>query len=262
MYSTISPVAKFYQQSNWLSIGDGRFGLDSFRLNKKFNLNIYPTDIAENMLRRGREMGIIKEYGIENAEALSFQDNAYDVVFCKEALHHFPRPVIGLYEMIRVASEVVILIEPNDEPNISKNKYILNAMKLVISKIFNKRYSPDLPLKDSYYNVHGSFEPSGNYIYKISNREINKIVHALDLGGMAFYRFNDAYETGVEFENVEDNNILFSKIKQAINKADKSGNFNLSTTIIFKHKVDEDLKRKMTESGFIFPNKINNPIPI
>src|SRR5882724_2301680 len=109
MYDTIKPIASFYHDKKWLSIGDGRYGLDSYRLNKIFNIDVFPTDISKNMLEKAREMGIVKDYSVENAEQLSFSDQSHDVVFCKESFHHFPRPIIALYEMIRVSREAVVL---------------------------------------------------------------------------------------------------------------------------------------------------------
>lgn len=112
MYETIRPLADYYAGSPWLTVGDGRFGLDAIRLKKIFPLkHIFPTDIGENMLRISKEKGYIYAYGIENAEQLSFADSSYDIVFCKDAFHHFPRPYLALYEMLRVSKKAVVMIE-------------------------------------------------------------------------------------------------------------------------------------------------------
>jgi ubiquinone/menaquinone biosynthesis C-methylase UbiE len=263
MYSTIALVAEFYNKGKWLTVGDGRYGLDSYRLNKQFNLDVFPTDISENMLREGKEMGIVKEYSVENAESLSFKDNSFEVVFCKEAFHHLPRPLIGLYEMIRVASEAVILIEPHDEPaiphRVSKKKYVISAMKMLMDKLSGTKSKPYLPTNDyKYYNIHGNFETSGNYVYGISNREINKVVHSLNLGGMAFYQFNDVYEPGVEFEKADSQSKLFESVKNKIIEIDSTNHYYMSATVIFIHKINEKLKQDMEKAGFIFPNKTEN----
>ena len=63
---------------------------------------IAATDIAEVLLKEAKEEGYIKAYSKENAESLSFADNEFDFVFCKESYHHFPRPMIALYEILRV----------------------------------------------------------------------------------------------------------------------------------------------------------------
>jgi len=228
MYATISESAKFYKDSTWVSIGDGRYGLDSCRLKNKFGVNVLPTDISENMLREGKERGLFDKYSVENAEDLSFDDNSFDVVFCKEAFHHCPRPIIALYEMIRVAREVVILIEPVEQ---------YDAV-----------------------NVRPDFEGSGNYVYSLNNREVNKIVHGMDLGGMAVLTFNDVHEQGVEFEEAIDGNPVFDSVKQKIADLDMSGKIGLTTTVIFKNKIDPGLKEAMLKQGFIFPTKYDNPV--
>ena len=45
---------------------------------------------------------------------MSFADNSFDYVFIAASLHHLPRPIVGLYELIRVAKYGVIVIELND----------------------------------------------------------------------------------------------------------------------------------------------------
>ena len=51
-------------------------------------------------------------WAIHNAEALTYPSRSYDLVFCKEGLHHLARPVLGVYEMLRVCRRTVIFIEP------------------------------------------------------------------------------------------------------------------------------------------------------
>ena len=105
------------------------------------------------------------------------------------------------------------MIEPNDElkMKISKNRYLISALKLFFNKIINRKYTPYLPdIKDAKH----SYEDIGNCVYSVSNREIDKIVHAMDLSGMAYYEFNDSYVEGVEFEIAEENNALFKQIKK------------------------------------------------
>ena len=258
-YDTITPVAGYYKDGKWLTLGDGRFGLDSYSLKKIFGLCAFPTDISENMLEEGKKKGLINDYSVENAESLSFQDNQYEVVFCKEAFHHFPRPILALYEMIRVAKECVVLIEPLDRgfDKIDKKAYILSAAKILFNFFLNRKYGPYLPV---VYNIGAGYEGSGNYIYPVSNRELNKIVHGMNLGGLAYYTFNDVYEKGVEFETADKNNEMFKRIKSKIRRLDKSGIKGLTTTIIFKNKVNHKLKRDMLGFGYVFPEKKDNPV--
>ena len=262
MYRTIAPLATFYGKARWMSVGDGRFGLDSVRLKRMFGLDVYPTDIAENMLKKALEIGVLREYGIEDIERLSLAEGFCDVIFCKEALHHLARPLVGLYEMLRVAAEVVVLIGPVDDllrPLVLTRQNIRGHLKAIV-RILLGRETALPPYRDEQrHNIKGDFEPSGNFVYRVSNREINKVVHALDLGGMAYYPFNDAYETGVEFEKAEEGNALFQRIREGIANADRAGEGNLCTTVIFKNRISAELKENMTKCGFIFPDKTDNP---
>lgn len=257
MYSTITPIANYYKDAKWLSIGDGRYGLDAYYLNKMFEINVFPTDISKNMLKKGQEMGLFDKYGVENAEALTFEDNSFDVIFCKESFHHFPRPIIAFYEMVRVAKEAIILIEPNDVIPINKKKYVKSALRILLYKLINKNITPYIPCMDDNFNH--TFEQSGNYLYSLSNRELNKIVHGLDLAGIAYYGFNDSYLEGCEFEKATAENKVFKKIKQEIEKNNKLEITGLTTTITFKTKIALDLKKTMINFGYKFYKKFDNP---
>ena len=48
------------------------------------------TDIGRSFLPLAKSQNLIDDYSVENVEKLSFVDNAFDCVFCKEAFHHFP----------------------------------------------------------------------------------------------------------------------------------------------------------------------------
>lgn len=100
------------KNGKWLTVGDP-YGFDANYLISK-NQNVIASDIAGTFFPIVKEQGIIKEYAVENAEHLSFEDNSFDYILCKETFHHFPRPYLAVYEMLRVAKEAVILIEPQD----------------------------------------------------------------------------------------------------------------------------------------------------
>ena len=50
-------------------------------------------------------------YRIENSEQLALESRSFDLVLCKESLHHLARPVLGLYEMLRVCRRAALWIE-------------------------------------------------------------------------------------------------------------------------------------------------------
>lgn len=51
-------------------------------------------------------------YELANAEALPYASRSFELVLAKEMLHHLPRPVLGLYEMLRVCRDRVVFVEP------------------------------------------------------------------------------------------------------------------------------------------------------
>jgi len=53
-------------------------------------------------------------YEQQNAESLHFASQSFDIIFCKEGLHHLARPVLGLYEMLRTCRVAVVFIEGYD----------------------------------------------------------------------------------------------------------------------------------------------------
>lgn len=49
-----------------------------------------------------------------NAEAMTdVADDSYDLVVVQDGLHHLPRPVLGFTEMLRVARQAVVVVEPH-----------------------------------------------------------------------------------------------------------------------------------------------------
>src|SRR5690606_20050300 len=117
-------------------------------------------------------------------------DGTYDIVFCKEAFHHFPRPYMALYEMIRVAKEAVIMIEPAENSvttGVKTKNYLLSATRLFFSKLLGKNYQPYLPALN---DLNHTYEEAGNYLYAVSVRELEKLVHGMDLAGLAYKGFN------------------------------------------------------------------------
>jgi SAM-dependent methyltransferase len=49
-----------------------------------------------------------------DAEQLEVADESYDLVLVQDGLHHLPRPVLGLTEMLRVARRAVVVMEPHE----------------------------------------------------------------------------------------------------------------------------------------------------
>ncbi len=118
------------------------------------------TDLSPDAVARLREMFPQAAAQVADAEALPFEDASFDVVLVRRGLHHLPRPTLGIYEMLRVARKHVVMLEAQDN---------WLTRRLTAGKLFGL-----IP--------HGGrVECHGNYIYRFSRRELQKLAAAMFL---------------------------------------------------------------------------------
>lgn len=252
MYQALDPLLNTDKQAKWLTVGDGRYGNDSKYITEK-GCDALTTDISEHLLKDAKDIGYITKYKLENAESLSFEDSEYDYVFCKESYHHFPRPMIALYEMLRVSKSGVLLIEPNDSQIINRFTEILfRNLKSLIKMLLGKNNKKHL------------FEESGNYVFSISRREIEKVALGLNYKTVAFKGINDAYYFGVEYEKIIDEGPLQKKVKRLINFKTylcKLGfiDYDMLASIIFKKEPSKELLKELIVGGYEIIELPENP---
>lgn len=261
MYRCLEPLLEGYPGSDWLTVGDGRYGTDANYIQEKGGQAL-ASDISDHYLALAKANGFIQNYQIENAEKLSFAEDCFDFVLCKEAYHHFPRPMVALYEMLRVARQGVILIEPNDAnvvivQRVAFRSAIQLAWRSIKANI--KRYLG----KPSYYPF-GNYELVGNYVYSISIREIEKVALGLNYPAIAIKGLNDYYEEGIEFEQTTQKSPLFQKVQKMIRVADEKMNKNLQppsllATIIFKQIPSDQTIKLLKSQSFEFYLLPRNP---
>ncbi|WP_282638333.1 class I SAM-dependent methyltransferase [Sphingobacterium thalpophilum] len=177
-FNCVKPITA-YKSASWLTVGDA-YGHDANYLIENGVLNVIATDINDAFLAVSKEVGLIENYSAENAENLSFEDNSIDYILCKETYHHFPRPYAALYEMVRVAKKGIVIIEPQDP--ILKMPFLL-FMNNVLEKI---KYG----LVNKIWKNRFSYEPVGNFVYKVSEREMEKFAAGLNLPMVAIKSFN------------------------------------------------------------------------
>ena len=243
MYQVLDPILVTEPQAKWLTVGDGRYGKDAKYITEK-GCDALATDISEHLLKEAKDLGYITKYKVQNAESLSFPDSVFDYVFCKESYHHFPRPMLALYEMLRVAKSGVLLIEPNDA-------YIINGWSAILFRDLKNKMKSFLGKET---NKH-SFEESGNYVFSISRREIEKVALGLNYKTVAFKGINDAYFPGVEYEKMSDKGPMQKKVIRLINIKNflcKLGflDYGALASIIFKKELSKELLQKLVDEGY------------
>jgi len=236
--------------ATWVTIGDGRFGLDAMRLRMRGAGNVLPTSIDIALLEDSKNRGLISDFSEENAERLSFKDRSFDYAFCKEAYHHFPRPMIALYEMLRVSRKGVILIEPNDR--------LSSVLRRVIAPL--KRILGGPTHMDAT-----AYEESANYAYPIHWREIEKVALGLNFPQVAFKGLNDAYVAGIEFEPADiAKSSMYRRLRIKVAIRDFLCRIGLDQPMImmaciFQEPINTDQRRSMTAKGWRIIDLPRNP---
>jgi SAM-dependent methyltransferase len=238
-FDCLLPLLK--SKSSWLTIGDA-YGLDAQYILSKGS-NALATDLNTAFLTVAQQEGIVEDYAAENAEKLSFADKQFDYVLCKESYHHFPRPYAALYEMMRVAERGIVVIEPQDP--VSKMPLLLALTNLfssynkVLNKIWKNRFS---------------YEPVGNFIYKVSEREFEKFAAGLNLPMVAFKQINpNFYFKGADNISIESKQGKVIRLKKWL--LDQLVRFKIIpgqvlSTIIFKQQPDKNLQDQLKKSGY------------
>lgn len=254
MKNFLKKVINEFPETKFLTIGDGRFGLDANFLLKNGAKHVHASDIDDTLLKIAAEKKIINSFSKQNSEMLFFEDNSYDFILCKESLHHFPRPYKALEEMMRVSKKAVFLIEPRDNfIDRGRFQFILD----IIKKICFKK------------TPNHQYEPSGNYLYKFSEREFEKFLLAVNLNKIGFISHNDVYLKGMEFvkknsKKISDLSIIskFFFKKFILDMLTKLGFTKsvLITAALIKDSSELTLK-KLKVSGFKIHNLPENSNP-
>lgn len=250
MLTTLNYLKPFLgEQNTWLTIGDYLGSEANFLL--KNGQEALASDLSDVFLKAAKDQNLIKDYEVVNVEKIHFSDDAFEYVFCKEAYHHFPRAFLGLYEMIRVAKKAAILIEPID---------ILSKIpSLLFVKNVLDKFDPNLINK--IWKNRFSFEPVGNYVFKVSERELEKMAM-----GIAFKRVNInlSYTQDPRYHEVPMNQALWRKIMRKLafkNNLSKLGitPYNHLICAIFKQAPDQKLREILEKDGYEILDLPKNP---
>ena len=155
--------------------------------------------------------------------------------------------------MLRVAHKGVVLIEGNDSCINNKVterfvRKVKNTLKLLLGREIKKH----------------SYEESGNYVFTISRREVEKVALGLNYKMVCFKGINDAYKDGVENEKLSKNGLLQKKISRMISLRNlfcKIGliDYGQLTAIIFKQEPSENVLHNLSKAGYELIKLPDNP---
>ena len=138
------------EKKRWLVAGCGS-GTDLHYLTRLFDARWTAIDISSSAARVTQSAFPSIKVLIADLEHLPFQDDEFDVAFVAATLHHLPRPMVGLYELLRVSREATILIEPNEG--------------------WLTRLATTLGAAHEY-------EEAGNYVYRLSASDVRRVAKA------------------------------------------------------------------------------------
>jgi SAM-dependent methyltransferase len=177
MLQFVSPLIATYPDAQWLTIGDA--GADAWILRNCGVKSVTASSISDARLKKAKELGYLNDIEIcsLNAEHLELPNAAFDVVLCSCAYHHLRRAPLGFYEFMRVSRIGFVLIEPAEYP-----LRPLDALR-TLAKVLLRRRRP----------IYDLFEPVGNYIYRVSERDIFRMLAAAQVPWFAIKTFNSFY---------------------------------------------------------------------
>jgi len=106
----------------------------------------------------------------QNAEALTFADGSFDFVIAHEGLHHCHSPHRALLEMYRVARRGILVFEPRDTLLVRLGVWLDFGQEYEVAAVAGNRLTSG--------GVDNTAIP--NYVYRWSEREIEKIFRAFE----------------------------------------------------------------------------------
>ncbi len=228
---SLEPFARTLENSTAVTICDGR-GVEASFLTQ-MGLTTTATDLCAINLQSLSGNSTFHNWSEENAESLSFPDEYFDWGMVKAGLHHLPRPLVGLYELLRVSREGIIVMEGHDGGGLR-----------AIRKLFAQ---------------YRDWEESGNYVYRFRHREIEKICLGLNLPGFATQTRLTPYRA--KYELITKGTIGYTA-RVALNRLGNKvlqQQGNLFATVIFKSEPSDEQIELLASGGFSYRQLPRNP---
>lgn len=178
------------QYDSFLTVCDGR-GLEAQFLRQQGVHTVVASDLEPAHLAALKRAGVLTSVLAADAEQLPFPPAAFDWALVRNGLHHLSRPLLGFYELLRVARKGIIIMEAQDS--------IL--VRLLVR----------LGLAEDY-------EEAGNYVYRFTLNELHKISRSLSLPCSASFTMCVQYIATFDsfLERTSQHRLVHSLIKRLI----------------------------------------------
>jgi len=227
----LEPFTKTLKGQTAVTICDGR-GVEASFLTM-MGMKTTATDLCGKHLKALAGNGTFENWSEENAESLSFPRDSFDWGVVKAGLHHLPRPLTGLYELLRVSRDGIMVMEGHDGWGLR-----------TIRNLFAR---------------HRDWEDAGNYVYRFRTREIEKICLGLNLPGFAtstrLIPYRSAYENIVKGTLGYNARIALNRLGNTVLQSQG----NLFAAIIFKAAPSERQIELLAKGGFRYRALPRNP---
>jgi SAM-dependent methyltransferase len=243
----ILPFIEVYPDAHWLTVGDGYFGSNAHFL-RKHGATVLSTSLTDATLVIARERGFIADYKAVNAENMEVATNSFDFVLCKESYHHFPRPPIALYEMLRVARKAVILFEPQ-ETSRRVLDWARDVARMVVRRQKALCFEP---------------EPCANFIYRLNLKELRKMMTALNYSTIAIRKLNDFYHAKLAVARYSRFSLPTIATKLCIAIQDllcvlRMLDYSGACVVLFTATPDREFLKALAKNGFRVVHLPENP---
>jgi SAM-dependent methyltransferase len=121
-------------------------------------------------------------WSLQDVESLGFEDGAFDFVVVHQGLHHCHSPHRGLLEMYRVARVGVLAFEPRDT----------RLVRLGVRLGFGQEYEIAAVAGNGLQAGGVGNSATPNFIYRWTEREIEKTIRTFRPAGRAGFRYFSA----------------------------------------------------------------------
>jgi len=256
--------------ASWLTLGDA-LGHDAYMLKLRGVNDVMASNLDCSNLEVAFNAGKVDKYLAINAESIPFENDSFDYLLCKEALHHMPRPMMAIYEMLRVAKKGVFFIEPQDpiiDWPIKRNDNFyreITPTDAIGEKVIIRNSITHDEVTSSYMDWWE--DQAFNYVYTFSKREIRKIALGMGLPSYAIKNFNDFYNPDWNNQEAKLGNLGFDKTIEQIQLHNKvceitGKSFSYITGLLFKETPSSHTINKLNLLGYHFNITPTRYLPI